>query len=127
MSYRAFKRLLGETSLERKCHLLFGTATVVLIMASFWLYAFRTERLAYEQTMPMGRLLVNWLITKQHLQHLQIKKWEWDKIVQDDEGPSEKPQSLSSKDWKKLWLALDDLSEKHLPEAFQKYQESIIK
>ena len=27
MSYRAFKRLLGETSLERKCRFLFGTAT----------------------------------------------------------------------------------------------------
>ena len=31
MSYRAFKRLLGETSLERKCRFLFGAGTLLLI------------------------------------------------------------------------------------------------
>ena len=39
MSYRAFKRLLGETSLERKCRFLFGSGVVLLIWLSFWLYA----------------------------------------------------------------------------------------
>ena len=47
MSYRAFKRLLGETSLERKCRFLFGTATLLLITASFYWYARQTEDLAY--------------------------------------------------------------------------------
>ena len=37
MSYRAFKRLLGETSLERKCRFLFGAFILLLIAGSFWL------------------------------------------------------------------------------------------
>ena len=49
MSYRAFKRLLGETSLERKCRFLFGAFILLLISASFWLYARQTEDLAYDQ------------------------------------------------------------------------------
>ena len=43
MSYRAFKRLLGETSLERKCRFLFGAFILLLITSSFWLYARQTE------------------------------------------------------------------------------------
>ena len=31
MSYRSLKRVLGETSLERKCRLLFGVCLFVLI------------------------------------------------------------------------------------------------
>ena len=41
MSYRAFKRLLGETSLERKCRFLFGAGILLLIAASFLWYAAR--------------------------------------------------------------------------------------
>jgi two-component system, NarL family, sensor histidine kinase BarA len=57
MSYRAFKRLLGETSLERKCRLLFGMAALGLITASFWWFAWRTEKLTYEQGKTLGRYL----------------------------------------------------------------------
>jgi signal transduction histidine kinase len=58
MSYRAFKRLLGETRLQRKCILLLGTVSVVLITASFWFYARQTEDITYKQTANSGRLLV---------------------------------------------------------------------
>lgn len=58
MSYRAFKRLLGETSLERKCRFLFGGFSLLLIIGSFWLYARLTEHLAYEQIYTTCRLLV---------------------------------------------------------------------
>src|SRR6266540_6013304 len=58
MSYRAFKRLLGETSLERKCRFLFGAGILVLITVSFWIYAAQTEHLAYEQTITTCRFLV---------------------------------------------------------------------
>jgi signal transduction histidine kinase len=125
MSYRAFKHLLGETNLERKCHLLFGTVTLVLITGSFWLHAFRTERLAYQQNRPLGRLLVNSLITRQHLERLHIKKWEWDQAVGDD--ADEHPPTLGAREWKRLRLALDDLSDQHLPEEVQNYKEKIIK
>jgi two-component system, NarL family, sensor histidine kinase BarA len=58
MSYRAFKRLLGETSLERKCRFLFGGFILLLIVGSFSLYLRQTEHLAYDQIINTGRLLV---------------------------------------------------------------------
>jgi signal transduction histidine kinase len=128
MSYRAFKRLLGENSLERKCRFLFGIGILVLISASFYLYAWKTEGLAYEQTGPMGRLLVDWLIANHHIQRLKLKKWDW-ALPQEEltEDGSAKLQGLSAKEWNQLRQALDDLAEKHLPEAVKRYQERIIK
>ncbi len=64
MSYRAFKRLLGETSLERKCRFLFGAFILLLITGSFWLYARQTEHLAYEQIVTTCRLLVIQIIDR---------------------------------------------------------------
>src|SRR6266550_357813 len=58
MSYRAFKRLLGETNLERKCRFFLWTVSLVLISGSFWFYARQTEDIAYRQTANSGRLLV---------------------------------------------------------------------
>jgi signal transduction histidine kinase len=64
MSYRAFKRLLGETSLERKCRFLFGGFSLLLIIGSFWLYARLTEHLAYDQIITTCRLLVIQIIDR---------------------------------------------------------------
>src|SRR5712692_6666054 len=71
MSYRAFKRLLGETSLERKCRFLFGAGILVLITLSFWLYAYLTEDLAYEQAVTTCRLLVVPILAQHHVKHLR--------------------------------------------------------
>src|SRR5262249_9308078 len=76
MSYRAFKRLLGETSLERKCHFLFGAGILLLITASFWLYAYQTEHLAYDQTTTTCRVLVNPIFDKSHLPLLREQQRE---------------------------------------------------
>src|SRR5271165_5112912 len=76
MSYRAFKRLLGETSLERKCRFLFGTAILVLITLSFWLYAHQTEHLANDQAVNSCRLLV-----EPSLAHFHLKKNHDDDLV----------------------------------------------
>src|SRR5207248_11791292 len=65
MSYRAFKRLLGETSLERKCRFLFGGFILLLITGSFWLYARQTEDLAYDQLTTTCRLLVVQTVDRQ--------------------------------------------------------------
>src|SRR5262249_41378818 len=67
MSYRAFKHLLGETSLERKCRFLLGAGIVVLITGSFWWFAFQTEHLAYNQNLTTGRLLINPLVAEPHV------------------------------------------------------------
>jgi signal transduction histidine kinase len=76
MSYRAFKRLLGETSLERKCRFLFGAGILVLITASFWFYASQTEHLAKNQTTTTCRLLIYPCIAKEHLGKLGSERWQ---------------------------------------------------
>jgi signal transduction histidine kinase len=66
MSYRAFKRLLGETNLERKCVLFLGTVSVSLITGSFLFYAWLTEEIAYNQTANSGRLIVPLILRSRH-------------------------------------------------------------
>jgi signal transduction histidine kinase len=58
MSYRGYKRLLGETSLERKSLSLFGAVILILIVASFYIFGRRSEGLAYDQVRTACRLLV---------------------------------------------------------------------
>jgi two-component system sensor histidine kinase BarA len=67
MSYRAFKRLLGETSLERKCRWLLGAGVLLLMTGSFWVYARQTEDLAYEQLQTTGRALLSPVIAQIHV------------------------------------------------------------
>ena len=43
MSYRTFKHLLGETSLERKCRFIFGGGILALVTLSFYWYGQKTE------------------------------------------------------------------------------------
>ncbi|MBN1395680.1 MAG: HAMP domain-containing protein [Pirellulales bacterium] len=66
MSYRSIKRVLGETSLERKCHLLFGVCLLLLISASFWWYGNRTNKIIDEQNPNTGRWLVDQAMYAQH-------------------------------------------------------------
>src|SRR5688500_8349869 len=67
MSYRAFKRLLGETSLERKCRWLLGTGVLILMSASFYFFASQTEDLAYDQLRQTGRALVPPVVARMHV------------------------------------------------------------
>jgi two-component system, NarL family, sensor histidine kinase BarA len=68
MSYRVFKRLLGETDLERKCRFLLGAGILLLMTLSFWGYARQTEGLAYDQMATSGRLLVPPILAREHLE-----------------------------------------------------------
>ncbi|QDU23217.1 ATP-binding protein [Urbifossiella limnaea] len=67
MSYRAFKKLLGETSLERKCRWLLGAMVLVLMTGSFWVYAIQTEGLAHDQLRTTGRTLVTPALARLHV------------------------------------------------------------
>jgi signal transduction histidine kinase len=71
MSYRTFKRLLGETSLERKCRFLFGSGLMLLITGSFYFYGRLTAQLVYEQNKITGRLLIGDVIRDRHWQSLE--------------------------------------------------------
>lgn len=73
MSYRAFKRLLGETSLERKCRFLLGAGILLLITLSFWIYARQTESLAYDQTANSGRLLISPIVGRYHIKQNEAR------------------------------------------------------
>jgi signal transduction histidine kinase len=86
MSYRSFKRALGETSLERKCRFFFGACLLVLIVVSFLWYGSKTEALVTKQNQTKGRLLVDTVLTLHH----------WEKL---ETNPQFKPvvQELSSK------------------------------
>ena len=55
MSYRSFKHLLGETSLERKCRFIFGLGILVLVSGSFFWYGQKTESLVQQADDPDGR------------------------------------------------------------------------
>jgi signal transduction histidine kinase len=67
MSYRAFKRLLGETGLERKCRYLLGAGVILLMSISFYVYAWQTEELAFDQLQNTGQTLVPSVIARVHV------------------------------------------------------------
>jgi two-component system, NarL family, sensor histidine kinase BarA len=99
MSYRAFKRLLGETDLERKCRFLLGGGILLLMSLSFWGYAKQTESLAYDQMRTSGRLLVPHILSKEHL-------------------AAEHKEAISQ---------YQEQSEKTWPDALSKYRYKILK
>src|SRR6516164_10340997 len=119
MSYRAFKRLLCETSLERKCRFLFGSGVVVLIFLSFSFYAYRTEHLAYDQTILTCRLLVapirdqhHWNLFKNDLHNApQAKQFaSFDHVILNEPGSEYQYHFLSDK--------FDDSYERELYKEF---------
>src|SRR4051812_29640129 len=115
MSYRAFKRLLGETSLERKCRFLFGGFILLLITSSFWLYARKTEHLAYEQIVTSCRLLM-----------IQIVDRELATVCRGEPRAGAEAHADDSK----TATALDEFRvnwEKHWPESSRDYRKSIFR
>src|SRR5580704_4744666 len=71
MSYRTVKRLLGETSLERKSRYLFGGSLLLLITASFYVYARLTSDLVYDQNPKQAQKLIYPIILEKHIQKLE--------------------------------------------------------
>ena len=67
MSYRGIKRVLGESSLERKIRLLFGFSLLVLIAVSFWLVGRITEGLIRTNTQDKARQLKSTFLLETHL------------------------------------------------------------
>lgn len=117
MSYRAFKRLLGETSLERKCRFLFGGFILLLISASFSLYAYQTEHLAYEQIPTTCRLLVNQIVD--HLLTSVCKTVGVDGKPVDGALPVAPDTARALADFRRQW-------EKNWPRALKEYRYRLI-
>src|SRR5262245_25900585 len=111
MSYRAFKRLLGETSLERKCRFLLGGFILLLITGSFWLYARQTEHLAYDQIVTTCRLLMLQIVDRKlaiNCQHEPLPGADRERTSRD-----EQTTTAALNDFREKW-------EKHWPDSLRK-------
>ena len=103
MSYRSFKRVLGETSLERKCRLLFGISLLILLTAAFWSAGWNAEQLVKEGPKRAGQFFVHEKMQSYHyvwMEQQEVNKpaaralyealssedYEWDILVLDDSG-----------------------------------------
>lgn len=116
MSYRAFKRLLGETSLERKCRFFFGAFILFLITGSFLLYARQTEHLAYDQLVTASRLLVVQIVDQQLATGCRV--------------PAKGGDRADAEQQKRLAQALHDFRlewEERWPKALRDYKFALIR
>ena len=91
--------MLGETSLERKCRLLFGAALMTLITASFWIYAAHTRRLVESQQVEKAQALVPEIFYREHIRRFQLLKSESSQppTLDDTENAEEKTATTRAK------------------------------
>jgi two-component system sensor histidine kinase BarA len=66
MPYRSIKRVIGETSLERKCRLLFLSFLSILIFFAFWWVEHIAEGLVQDATILKGRDFVDSALIRYH-------------------------------------------------------------
>lgn len=81
MSYRTFKHLLGETSLERKCRFIFGGGILLLVTISFYIYGRKTESLVIGQSRQAARMQVPQILGEIHLKAVALVRPELAPIV----------------------------------------------
>src|SRR4051812_10524606 len=128
MSYRTVKRALGETNLERKCLLLFGTCLLVLISGSFWWYGTATDRIVYDYLNRfVGKALVNSAMLDSHkgllatslegqkttpddqkaneslAELLRNSQFNWDTLYPDNPTNTKRPKEEHEQAWMKEW------------------------
>src|SRR3990172_7919397 len=70
MSYRTFKRVLGETNLERKCRWWFGISVAVMLTLSFTWYGRQTNKLVEDRIQTLSQELVRAGWQKLHIEKL---------------------------------------------------------
>ncbi|MCA9211909.1 MAG: HAMP domain-containing histidine kinase [Planctomycetales bacterium] len=111
MAYRSFKRVLVETSLERRCLAWFGIALTIIIAGSFWAAERIAERLVTERTQQAGEDYVGLKLYSYHYaalstsqaisehefgqinemsNELLIQNLEWEILVVDDKKTIDK-------------------------------------
>ncbi len=127
MSYKTIKRLLGETSLERKCRFLFGSGLLLLITGSFYFYASQTTKLIDEQNLVAARLLVAPIIMEKH--------WKWSENRGEHSIAEEvrqmtvdlKPADMKKYNWTLSKAVLDDSASRPSDDAGYRALERISK
>ncbi|TWT90840.1 Autoinducer 2 sensor kinase/phosphatase LuxQ [Pseudobythopirellula maris] len=111
MSYKGFKRVLGETSLERKCRWWFGISLGVLLFLSFYWYGQRMREVVYDSDRKTGPELVRTAWLESHFTVF----WE-----APEASGGDTPVDLEDADWRRF---LDKLlgSSRELGRAFESY------
>ena len=71
MSYRVIKRILGESSLERKTQILFAVCLLVLITVAFLWVSRITEQLIDDNTRDQANSLKSDFVLRTHLENLE--------------------------------------------------------
>jgi two-component system, NarL family, sensor histidine kinase BarA len=119
MSYRSIKRVIGETSLERKCRFLFVACLTVLLSVTFWWVEHIAEDLVQGTAIRKSRDLVDAALVRYHWeeweasdpnvepQHakalrditrelardLQTQRYDWSVLALEDTPSTERPSS----------------------------------
>lgn len=106
MSYRTLKRLLGETSLERKCRLLFGGGLLLLISGSFYFYSKQTQKIIAEQNTEVARNLVPTAIVAKHAEYFKNDSTELQNFA--EMVKDLRPETLKDQSWALLKAKVDD-------------------
>ncbi|MEZ6129794.1 MAG: ATP-binding protein [Planctomycetaceae bacterium] len=104
INYRSLKKMLGETSLERKCRLLFGAALMTLITASFWIYAYLTRGLVESQQVGKAEALVPEILYREHVKRFANKVGTVSREVSDSSVPE-----LNWKEFQEQIASVDEL------------------
>jgi two-component system, NarL family, sensor histidine kinase BarA len=105
LSYRTFKRVLGETNLERKCRLFFGFCLFFLIAGSFWWYGARTETIVIQNMRSTARTLVEPALLRIH----SVAYVGPDEESKDENTPRDQITKRElTKHWHELWQSSDD-------------------
>jgi len=101
VSYRSFKHLLGETSLERKCRFIFGLGIFLLVTVSFLLYGYKTESLVKRQNTQSARMLARDTLRTLHYRELGNHDFEsifdvlWGDLSPVEDFPNHKSRVLN--------------------------------
>lgn len=118
MSYRGFKRAIGETSLERKCRLLFGTCLLPLIAASFWWYGQQVNDIVEKQARLMGESLTYATLVSLHknssnptiraadekiVKSFELRKYDWLMLLPENSENIGKPEDQTEWDLMDRW------------------------
>src|SRR6056297_1518995 len=98
MSYRSVKRILGETSLERKCRFLLGAGMLILIASSFWFYSYLNSELIYEQNLRLARSMVGQELANKHGVWTKAETTEKNELSLESLWTQTRPNSLKNAD-----------------------------
>lgn len=99
INYRSLKKLLGETSLERKCRLLLGGSLMILITISFWLYAARTRQIVENQQVVKAEALIPGILRLHHQKLFAHKVTQAPLTSPDDASDPADPRTSERRLW----------------------------